>query len=110
MKKIFSNRTYWILFGFIVLGGAFLRFYMLGSAPYWMDEGYTINAVLSIEKTGYSILDSGKTYSCPLYCFPASWSAQIFGDSAFSYRLLAVLSGILFIFLSWQIAKRFFGK
>jgi hypothetical protein len=62
-----------------------------------MDEGYTVNAVQAIERTGTDLLPSGVRYSCPLYCRPSAWIARELGDTPSSYRLLAAISGILVI-------------
>lgn len=97
----------------VLILGAFLRFHDLDSQSYWMDEGYTINAVISGQENGFtptgaSILDSGKTYNCSTYCLPTVGLAKIFGDNAFSYRLLAGIFGLLFIFVIYFFAKNFF--
>ncbi len=93
--------------------GAFLRFNDLGEQSYWMDEGYTINAVISGHENGFdsqgaSILDSGKTYACQTYCLPTIGLAKIFGNNAVSYRLLAAIFGLLFVFVIFSFAKNFF--
>jgi len=108
MKKT----TVAIILGLIVIFGLFLRFYHLGSQSYWMDEGYTINAVISAIHNGYSggasILDSGGKYFCPLYCYPTQIIAQLNGQNAVSYRLLAALFGALFTILAFFITKIIF--
>lgn len=92
-----------------IAGGSILRLYSLGSQSYWMDEGYTINAVTAIERTGTGILDSGVRYSCPLYCQPTAWLASTLGDNAFSYRILAALAGIVFIAVIFLITADLFS-
>lgn len=90
--------------------GSFLRFYHLDEQSYWMDEGYTINAVLSIQEHGSTVLDSGNEYSCLTYCYITAYIAKSFGNNAFSFRLLSVLAGIFFIATIFYITKRFFGN
>ena len=101
-----------IILAIILLSGIFFRFYQLDKQSYWMDEGYTINAVISAAHNGYSggssILDSGGKYFCPLYCYPTQIISQFGGQNAFSYRLLAALFGALFILLAYLIAKIIF--
>ncbi len=92
-----------------LVGGAVLRLHSLGAQPYWMDEGYTINAVTALERTGTDILDSGVRYSCPLYCQPTAWLASTLGDNAFSYRILAALAGIVFIAIIFLITADLFA-
>lgn len=93
----------------LILVGGWLRLYNIGEQSYWMDEGYTINAVLSAEATGRTTLDSGLLYACPTYCYPTAWLASHMGDTATSYRLLAAMSGIAFIAVIFLIASRFFS-
>ena len=101
------------LFLIIAIGG-FFRLYQLSNQSYWMDEGYTINAVISGQENGFtkkgsSILDSGRNYSCPIYCLPTAYITKIFGNNAFSYRFLSVISGILFILIIFYITRRMFN-
>jgi len=91
----------------LVIGGIF-RFYNAGDQSYWMDEGYTINAVLAIQEKGASILDSGLPYSCPIYCYPTSWIANKFGNSAESYRFLAGAAGLIFIGVLFFVTRKLF--
>lgn len=99
-----------IIFLLILAGGAYLRLYNLGHQSYWMDEGYTINAVLSVLEKGNTVLDSGQNYFCPMYCYPTAWIAKIFGSTAFSFRLFSVLAGILLILAVYFIIKKLFDK
>jgi 4-amino-4-deoxy-L-arabinose transferase-like glycosyltransferase len=85
-----------------------MRLTGLAEQPYWMDEGYTINAVLSIFERGETVLDSGKYYACPTYCYPTAAIARVFGAQAFSYRLFAALAGTLFIAVIFFIARGLF--
>ncbi len=100
----------WILLLSLVIIGGILRFYRLSSQSYWMDEGYTVNAVLSVLDHGSTILDSGQNYSCPTYCYPAAYLVNLFGNSPSSYRLLSVLAGLIFIIAIFFITKKFFDK
>ncbi|MEJ0053264.1 MAG: glycosyltransferase family 39 protein [bacterium] len=94
----------------LILAGAFFRFYGLSAQSYWMDEGYTINAVLSVKEHGSTVLDSGKQYSCPTYCYPTAVIAQEFGDGPFSYRLLAAIAGTAFILVAYLAGAGMFGR
>lgn len=99
-----------VIIGLLLVVGAFLRFYDIGSQPYWMDEGYTINAVLAISEKGESVLDSGLPYACPLYCYPTATLADDWGHTAENYRLPAASMGILFILVIYMIATRWFSS
>ncbi len=97
------------LFTLIILGG-FLRFYNLSSQSYWMDEGYTVNAVMSISEHGSTILDSGQNYSCPTYCYPTALFVKILGNDPGTYRLLSVIVGLIFIVAIFFIVRKLFDK
>ncbi len=98
----------------ILVWGVFLRFYQLDKQSYWMDEGYTINAIISTinngQKYGGAILDSGERYFCPLYCFPSAIIFKNFGHLAFNARFLAALAGTSFLFFIYWLGKCFFNN
>lgn len=113
--KIKSNSLEKILtyIGLAVLsfGAVFFRLYELGAQSFWMDEGYTVNAVLSVIARGKTILDSGQYYSCATYCYPSSWFVRIFGEAnPASYRALAAIAGIAFIVAIFFIVKKWLGS
>lgn len=96
----------------IICLGIFLRFYQLGNQSYWMDEGYTINAVISGAQNGFSngssILDSGQKYFCPLYCYPTAKISELIGQNALAYRFLSALFGLIFILLTYFLTNTIF--
>lgn len=98
------------MFVIILLGAIFLRFYDLGSQSYWMDEGYTVNAILSISEHGNSILDSGQDYFCPLYCYPTAYIAGIFGQNSITYRFFSAIFGSLLVLAIYLMMKRMFAR
>lgn len=122
-----------IVIAVIVLFGGLLRFWQLGYQSLWIDEGFTINGALSIDKTGFPVLDSGKFYyNSILYSYivaatnsfvkfdphnpwPARIPAAIFGTvvilfAYFLYKELfksrwgAILVAFLIAFSYWEIA------
>ncbi|MBP7134445.1 glycosyltransferase family 39 protein [Patescibacteria group bacterium] len=102
----------WVGIILVLAGGLFLRTYDLNRQSYWMDEGYTVNAVISQLQNGTdhlsSILDSGERYFCPMYCLPTAVISQVFGEQPFSYRILAALFGMIFIGVVYLFTKAFF--
>ncbi len=98
------------ILAFLLLCGGILRFHALGSQSYWMDEGYTINATLSVIEKGTTVLDSGHVYSCSTYCYPTALIAKTFGETAWSYRLLAATAGLLFILAIFFITAKIFNR
>ncbi|MCK4540386.1 glycosyltransferase family 39 protein [Candidatus Parcubacteria bacterium] len=112
MNKYF--KIFFILAGLLIISwGIFIRFYQINDTPYWMDEGYTVNAVISGMENGHnnlaSILDSGKTYFCPIYCYPTEFIVKIFDNTPLAFRLLSAIAGIIFIFIIFFFAKNLFG-
>lgn len=95
---------------FLLLFGFYLRIHNLSNEPYWIDEGYTINGILAIQEHGDLTLDSGEEYRCPIYCRATNYITQIFGNNAFSYRLLSVIAGTLLILVVYIITKKFINE
>jgi 4-amino-4-deoxy-L-arabinose transferase-like glycosyltransferase len=110
ISHIISHKKVFILLVVFILFGSALRFFNLSSQSYWMDEGYTVNAVLSISEHGSTVLDSGQNYSCPTYCYPTAYLVKLFGDTPSSYRLFSVLAGLLFILIIFFITRKLFNK
>jgi uncharacterized membrane protein len=112
MKFNLKNKTFLIGLGLslVVIWGIFLRSYNISEQPYWMDEGYTINATTSILEKGVSVLDSDEYYHCPIYCYPTAGLTKIFGATPIAFRLLAILAGVAIIALAFSIAKKFYNK
>ena len=111
MLKKQKNKLYLAIFLFI-FAGVFFRLSNLSITPYWMDEGYTVNAVDSQLRNGTehlaSKLDSGETYFCPLYCTPTAKIVQWTSHDPAAYRVLSVLFGLLFIPLIYFFTQSFF--
>ncbi|MBP9864677.1 glycosyltransferase family 39 protein [Patescibacteria group bacterium] len=77
-----------------------------------MDEGYTVNAVDSGMRNGTkrfaAILNSGKTYFCPVYCIPTESIVRFFGSQPFAYRLFSAVLGAVFIILVYFFTRSIF--
>ena len=99
-----------ILILLIIILGSFLRLYDVKTQSYWMDEGYTVNAILSIQENGNTILDSGNNYFCPIYCYPTYGFVKTFGNTPFAYRLLSIIAGIFLIIVIFLVTKSIFNK
>lgn len=112
-------RKHWILLT-IILVGFVIRFYDLNKTPaalYWdeMDVGYQ----------AYSFLNTGKDYfgnflplyfhsffdfRTPLYIYATVPFVAILGLNSYSVRIVAVLAGVLGIFLIYLISKELFKE
>lgn len=109
MSTNYLKLTLWLAAFFLLASGAYLRLFPIATQPYWMDEGYTINAVLSYEAGNTSglaaTLDSGQSYECFMYCYPTALITKYFGDTAFNYRILAVIFGLLTVVVIFAVTR-----
>ena len=106
-KKIF---IFSLLF-LIIAWGAYLRFYKIGEQSYWIDEGYTLNAVVSILAKGYPILDSNQIYNAAyLNTYLISGAVSLGGFNPIAARSVAVVFGVGIIFLVYLIGRKFFNR
>jgi 4-amino-4-deoxy-L-arabinose transferase-like glycosyltransferase len=107
VDRVGGLRTTWILVG-IVLAGAFVRFWGLGSVGLHGDEKTMALPVMSLVNQGVPLMPSGMFYPRAvgqLYLMAASVMA--FGQSEWAMRLPSALCGVLLIALTWSIGKRF---
>jgi 4-amino-4-deoxy-L-arabinose transferase-like glycosyltransferase len=99
---------------FFLLLSSFLRIYHLGYSSFWIDEGYTINASLSILEKGIPLLDSGKFYNQGLlYNYLTAGSIKVFGFDPFSpwsTRVPSLIFGLLSILAVFFLVKELFNK
>ncbi|MFA5075824.1 MAG: glycosyltransferase family 39 protein [Patescibacteria group bacterium] len=97
---------------FILIGyGCLLRVYQLDQQSYWIDEGYTLNAVLATLEHGYPILDSGYHYSRGLLnTYLISLATKVGGFNPWATRSVAVVFGTAFIILIYYFTKKLFDK
>lgn len=109
MIKKYSHIFYWIVFSIILILGMYIRLYNLSIQSYWMDEGYTVNAINNLYNFGHTILPSGLNYNCPIYCDISAFFISIYSNEI-GYRLLAVISGILLNIIVFLISKMIFDK
>ncbi len=96
-----------ILLFLITLSGAFFRIYSLEKQPYWMDEGYTVNAVMSAMEKGETVLDSGVTILGPLN-IPSEipyHASQMYSKNIITFLLHLVKDGALAVDLDDEITR-----
>lgn len=107
----FSKIVVAIILLIIIFWGFVLRVYKLGEQSYWIDEGYTVNAVLSTLEKGYPILDSGQNYSRSiLNTYLIAGAVKIGGFNPTATRSVAVIFGTGSILLVYLLGKRFFHE
>ncbi len=91
-----------------------LRGYKIEESSLWIDEGYSINASLSILEKGVPLLDSESFYRQGiLYNYISAGLMGLFGFDAFSpttARIPALIFGVLSIFSLFLLTKRLFNK
>lgn len=106
-ERVGGLRPAWIL-ALIVLAGAVVRFWGLGSVGLHGDEKTMALPVMSLVNEGLPLMPSGMFYPRAvgqLYLMAASIMA--FGQSEWAMRLPSALCGVLLIVLTWNVGKRF---
>lgn len=94
----------------IILVGVSLRFFKLGAQSYWLDEGFTVNAIMSLLEKGKTVLDSGFLYRCATYCYPSAWLIKLFGlQGEVAFRLVSAIAGSLMVPLIFLAVRIFFA-
>ncbi|MBI5134427.1 MAG: glycosyltransferase family 39 protein [Candidatus Taylorbacteria bacterium] len=111
-KIFFSAKVAVVALFALALSATALRFYSLGEQSLWIDEGYTINAALSIAEEGVPVLPSGAVYShSVLSSYLVALSMKVFAFDPFSpwsARVPAALFGCALVFVSYALAQRLF--
>lgn len=93
----------------IVLVGAFLRVYNLGTQSIWVDELFSISTSTMNVRQIISIV-AYSDLSPPLYHFLLHFWMMIFGTSETAIRLLSVLFGVLAIPMIYLAGRQLFDK
>ena len=92
----------------IIVAGAALRVYQLGTESVWLDEAFSIK--LSQNEPAGIIEETSKDVHPPLYYFALHYWMMLFGDSERGVRLLSALLGVLAITATYKVASLLFGK
>jgi uncharacterized membrane protein len=92
----------------IVLAGAFLRVYHLGTQSLWLDEVVSVEfAKLSVPQM---VQATAQDVHPPLYYFILHYWIMIFGTSGSAVRLLSALFGVLAIPMIYVVGRQLFNK
>lgn len=104
-----NNRLSSMLLLLIILIGAFLRLYKIGSNSLWFDEA--ISVWFANESPGNIIIkQTSADVHPPFYYIVLSLWINVFGNGEFDVRLLSAIFGILSIPLLYLIVKNLFGN
>jgi hypothetical protein len=90
------------------LAGAIVRFWGLGTVGLHGDEKTMALPVMSLVNQGLPLMPSGMFYPraiAQLYMMAAS--VMVFGQSEWALRAPSAVCGVLLIFLTWKVGKRF---
>ncbi len=99
---------HWALLGAVVVGGAFLRFWGLGTLGLHGDEDVMALATRALVETQSPTLPSGMHYVRALpQLLMMSVSTSVFGDTEWALRLPSALVGSIGIFIAFWLARRF---
>jgi len=109
-SNFFLTRRNLFFVGFIILLGAVLRFYNLGTESFWLDEIYTVN-FLSQDLSGLlnQLATQGNVTRNAVYYLLAYFWVQPSGISEFSIRSLSVIFGVLALGMLFLVGKQLFG-
>ena len=97
-----------VLLGLILLLGAGLRVYRVGSEGIWLDEGVSLSRAASSPAEIVSGRDPDP--SPPLYYLLLHFWIRGFGDSELSIRIPSVIFGTVSIFLLYLVGREFFDR
>ncbi len=103
-KKI---KLEFVLLGFILLFGLFLRIYSLGKPPFWIDESISSLASQMILEKGLPVFDSGLFYGRALIFHYLQAFFLLFGQTEFLARFISVIFGLFTIVLAYFIGKEY---
>lgn len=92
----------------ILVLGAFLRFFELGTRPFNGDEG--VIALIANNNFSDLITRAASDVHPPLFHLLTSWSIKIFGLQEWSMRLISALAGIGLIYFGYLLAKKFINQ
>jgi uncharacterized membrane protein len=93
----------------ILLLGAFLRVYQLGTESLWRDEGWTL-WFANLGSPSEIVKQSETDNNFPTYYLILRYWVALFGDSEFSVRFPSALAGILAIFAIYKVGDLLFGR
>lgn len=99
-----------IVFWSLMLLGIILRFFYLGHQSLWVDEAIVFSQINTenIVEVYHNVMRTeghiGPVYHMATYLF-----ARPLGYSEWSMRLFAALMGVLGMFMTWLLARRWFG-
>ena len=91
----------------ILLGAAVLRLYNLEEESLWLDECFTLDYS---SKPIPSLIETLKKDVHPIgYYLPQHLLLDYFGSSEISLRILSVFFGVLSVYLTYLLGKKFFS-
>jgi len=102
------QRSDYVVLWIILVIGAVLRFWGLDNVGLHGDEETMAMPAMAILETGHPILPSGMYYARALInIYLMSWSAWIFGESEWAFRLPSALVGSLMPLAAFFMGRRF---
>lgn len=110
-KNPFSTRLLTLLAIITLIYVLLLRFYQLGAAPLWMDEGFSINTAVKILENGIGVKNDptfDKSFS--LHSLFLALGGWIFGQTEFGFRFFPALFGAGTVVISFLLPKKLFPQ
>lgn len=103
-----GQKNSYVILALIIILGAFLRFYGLGSEDLGLSESITAR-VIELEPRGI-VRDRLHCGHGPLYCLMMHYWGVLFGESEFSLRFPSPFFGVASIYLLFLIGKSLFNS
>lgn len=99
-----TDKTFWVLLA-ILISGAVLRIYDLGTESLWFDEVGSVD--LAMRDVGSFFF---KFHNSPFYFLILKYWMSIWGVSESALRSLSVIFGISSVFLIYKVSELLFNK
>lgn len=106
--------------GALVIISLFLRLYQIDKVPPSLNideasEGYNAYSLLHTGKDRYGeklpiLFRSFGSFQAPLYTYLTIIPIFLFGNTIFAVRLVAVLSGVVLVVITFFLTKNYYGK
>lgn len=99
-----------VLLGAVVVVGSFLRVFRIGSESLWLDEGYSVHFVQTMNMTELVFELPWADNSPPLYYVLLDIWTALFGYAEWSVRLLSTVFGICTIIVIYRIGSELYTE
>jgi hypothetical protein len=104
-NNVLIKRPYYVLFFILVLGLIF-RLYFLGHQSFWIDESFSVLSAQNIKENFIPSFESPYLRSV-IHSYMLFIMGEMFSYTEFSMRILSVLFGMVGVYFSFLIGRKF---